>query len=43
MSVLERQSSGEREVWDAAMWLRGGYVAQTRAQLDELLTALPVR
>jgi uncharacterized membrane protein len=43
MSVLERQSSGEREVWDAAMRLRGGYVAQTRAQLDELLVALPVR
>ncbi|WP_129786289.1 hypothetical protein [Promicromonospora panici] len=43
MSVLERQSSGEREVWDAAMRLRGGYVAMTRAQLEDLLTVLPVR
>jgi hypothetical protein len=43
MSVLERQSSGEREVWDAAMRLRGGYVAMTRAQLEDLLAALPER
>jgi hypothetical protein len=43
MSVLERQTSREREVWDAAMRLRGGYVANTRAQLDALLAALPVR
>jgi hypothetical protein len=43
MSVLERQSSGEREIWDAAMRLRGGYVATTRQQLDELLAVLPVR
>ena len=43
MSVLERQSSGEREVWDAAMRLRGGYVAMTRAQLEELLAVLPGR
>jgi hypothetical protein len=43
MSVLERQTSGEREVWDAAMRLRGGYVANTRAQLEELLAVLPVR
>lgn len=43
MSVLERQTSGEREVWDAAMRLRGGYVATTRAQLDELLAVLPTR
>lgn len=43
MSVLERQSSGEREVWDAAMRLRGGYVAMTRAQLEDLLGVLPVR
>jgi hypothetical protein len=43
MSVLERQTSGEREVWDAAMRLRGGYVATTRAQLEELLAGLPPR
>ncbi|MFI6425579.1 hypothetical protein [Promicromonospora sp. NPDC050880] len=43
MSVLERQSAGEREVWDAAMRVRGGYVATTRSQLDELLRVLPVR
>lgn len=43
MTVLERQSPGEREVWDAAMRLRGGYVANTRRQLDELLAMLPVR
>jgi hypothetical protein len=43
MSVLERQSAGEREVWDAAMRLRGGYVAMTRSQLEELLRVLPVR
>ena len=43
MTVLERQSSGEREVWDAAMRLRGGYVATTREQLEGLLQALPVR
>ncbi|MFD2793742.1 hypothetical protein ACFS27_09295 [Promicromonospora vindobonensis] len=43
MSVLERQSSGDREIWDAAMRLRGGYVSNTRQQLDELLAVLPVR
>jgi hypothetical protein len=43
MSVLERQTAGEREIWDAAMRLRGGYVATTRAQLDDLLAVLPVR
>ncbi|MCP2266324.1 hypothetical protein ACFQHV_06940 [Promicromonospora thailandica] len=43
MTVLERQSAREREVWDAAMRLRGGYVATTREQLEDLLRALPVR
>ncbi|GAB2469870.1 hypothetical protein GCM10027063_07810 [Promicromonospora xylanilytica] len=43
MTVLERQSPGEREVWDAAMRLRDGYVANTRQQLEELLAVLPVR
>lgn len=43
MSVLERQSSEEREVWDAAMRLPGGYVAMTRTQLEELLAVLPAR
>ncbi|MFC8799394.1 hypothetical protein ACFT2C_16790 [Promicromonospora sp. NPDC057138] len=43
MSVLERQSAEEREIWDAAMRLRGGYVAMTRAQLEELLRVLPAR
>lgn len=43
MTVLERQTPGEREIWDAAMRLPNGYVAATRQQLADLLRALPAR